>query len=161
MSEKNDLEILDFEDKKTNDGKRYTRFKTSKGWMSCFDKIAIDKLKENEGKRVTVETSQKGDFFNIRKFVGIAKSPQNEAQDHHEPQKGRDMTSMYVSYAKDLFLGFLEKYKDIPTFKESIAMMQNCTKLVKVSKDTMAEEETENQTEEPTEDVDEEEAQLE
>jgi len=33
---KTNLEILDFEDKETKAGKKYTRFKTSNGWMSCF-----------------------------------------------------------------------------------------------------------------------------
>ena len=34
---KTNLKVEDFEDKKTTAGKRYTRFKTDKGFMSCFD----------------------------------------------------------------------------------------------------------------------------
>lgn len=63
------LEIQDFEDKKTEAGKRYTRFKTDQGWMSCWDKKVIEKLKDAEGKEVFVEVTTQGDFKNIKKIV--------------------------------------------------------------------------------------------
>lgn len=63
------LEIQDFEDKKTDAGKRYTRFKTDQGWMSCWDKKVIEKLKDAEGKEVFVELKEQGDFKNIKKII--------------------------------------------------------------------------------------------
>ena len=57
---KTNLTVEDFEDKKYGEGKtagRYTRFKTSDGWLSSFDKPAIEKLKDacGIGKAVSVD----------------------------------------------------------------------------------------------------------
>ena len=48
---KRNLEIEDFEDKKTQGGKRYTRFKTDDGWMSCFDKEIAEYCLEQLNRR--------------------------------------------------------------------------------------------------------------
>lgn len=137
--EKTNLSIEDFEDKKSQGGKRYTRFKTSQGWMSAFDKETIDKLKENEGKEVCVEIAvdeEKG-FKNIRKFVGAAE----ESQKDEKPEVVRpgsskpafNQASMYVSYAKDLFLGMIETAtaNKIP----AKTVMTECIELVKQAKE--------------------------
>jgi len=110
---KQNLEILEFEDKKTKAGKRYTRFKTDQGWMSCFDSKSIESLKENEGQTVSVDIMESGDFKNIKKFLGDA-SDEEESEDN-EPVKEKKASnvpvmnkfdsfpvSMKVSYAKDL-----------------------------------------------------------
>ena len=52
------IKIEDFEDKKYGEGAkagRYTRFKTSAGWISSFDKATIEALKDAEGKNLFVE----------------------------------------------------------------------------------------------------------
>jgi len=71
---KKNLEILDYEDKKTNAGKRYVRFKTSDGgnvrWMSCFDNGSNEELKKYEGKIACVEVVESGEFMNIKKCLG-------------------------------------------------------------------------------------------
>jgi len=119
MKEQN-IEIQDFEDKKSQGGRRYTRFKTSDGWMSAFDKDVIDKLKENEGKFVSVEVAvdeEKG-FKNIRAFHGVAKGErdlQDKAEEIDEGKieviKIRDEfpKSMKVSYAKDCFCAIVTR----------------------------------------------------
>jgi hypothetical protein len=73
---KANLTIEDFEDKKFGEGARagrYTRFKTSEGWISSFDKPTIEKLKDSEGKNVCVEiATDKNDKEKITKFIGMA-----------------------------------------------------------------------------------------
>ena len=73
------LTIEDFEDKKYGAGKRYTRFKTSEGWISSFDKEIIEKLKDSEGKSVSVEiTTDNDDREKITKFLGEASEDESE-----------------------------------------------------------------------------------
>jgi len=73
---KTNLTVEDFEDKKFGEGKtagRYTRFKTDQGWISSFDKPTIEKLKDAEGKCVSVEiATDKNDKEKITKFLGDA-----------------------------------------------------------------------------------------
>ena len=52
---KTNITVTDFEDKKYGAGKRYTRFNTDQGWISCFDKKTIETLKDSEGKIIGVE----------------------------------------------------------------------------------------------------------
>jgi hypothetical protein len=106
---KQNLEILEFEDKKTKAGKRYTRFKTSDGWMSCFDRTSCDSLKDLEGSSALVEVSQEGDFKNIKKYLGKAteEDSQEKKSAKFEGEKPVNLkesfpVSMKVSYAKDL-----------------------------------------------------------
>jgi len=110
---KTNLKIEDYEDKKTTAGKRYTRFKTSDGWMSCFDSKATGALKGMEGKEVSVEVkeSDDGKFKNIHKYHGEATEEVVETvkpgfTGGHEDWKKKPSnshTTMYVSYAKDIF----------------------------------------------------------
>jgi len=73
---KKNLEILEYENKATNSEppRIYTRFKTSEGWMSCFDTKETEKLKEYVYQIACVEVaeSKSGDrvFFNIKKCYG-------------------------------------------------------------------------------------------
>ena len=63
---KKNLEIQDFEAKVKKDGVPYTRFKTNEGWMSCFDSVACDALKQLHKKVASVEVVEKDNFKNIR-----------------------------------------------------------------------------------------------
>ena len=54
MTKKTYLIVEDYEDKKYGANKRYTRFKTSIGWLACFVKETIQELKDSEGKTVSV-----------------------------------------------------------------------------------------------------------
>lgn len=136
-NQKVNIEIEDFEDKKSQNGKRYTRFKTNDGWMSAFEKDIIDALKENEGEVVSVEIAideEKG-FKNIRKFIGKASEISPKINTIQQETKGsnvvaKDTTTMYVSYAKDIFVKFLEK-NDL---KEAEKLMKGAISLVKLAK---------------------------
>lgn len=117
---KKNLEIIDYEDKKTQAGKRYTRFKTSDGWVSCFDIKTIDELKKWEGKTASVEIVTSGDFSNIKKCYGNAVSEDSEEVEVEKIGKSFNRnTTMYVSYAKDIFCALVDKEKDIPDQMES------------------------------------------
>ena len=132
---KENLEILEFEDKKTKAGKRYTRFKTSDGWMSCFDKDSCEKLKDVEGKKVSVEIVEANGFKNIRKFLGEA-----ESEDEEEKSQGMVVNrkfdsfpvSMKVSYAKDLFCAEISRH-DVSADIDAVKLMKTCCALVEVA----------------------------
>ena len=112
---KQNLEILEFEDKKTQAGKRYTRFKTNEGWMSCFDKKSCEDLKEQEGNTVSCDVTEQNGFKNIKKFLGEA-GESEESEDKEPAQEKKSSVgavmrnfndfpvSMKVSYAKDLII---------------------------------------------------------
>ncbi|MCK9595430.1 MAG: hypothetical protein M0R35_07135 [Candidatus Omnitrophica bacterium] len=132
---KENLEILEFEDKKTQAGKRYTRFKTSEGWMSCFDKKSCEALKDFEGKTAKVEVAEANGFKNIRRFLGEASEdeeseeyePKSEKKSKFEGEKPANLresfpVSMKVSYAKDLIIGKGMKAEDaVKMVKDLIA----------------------------------------
>jgi len=110
---KKNLEIIDFEDKKTKtDGKRYTRFKTPEGWMSCFDEISSTKLKGYEGRVASVEVIKSGEYQNIKKCYGDADGDADQAEVEvvkpGVPQETKVSSNknatMYVSYVKDLIV---------------------------------------------------------
>ena len=104
--EKINLIIEDFEDKTSTAGKAYTRFKTDQGWMSAFDSKTIGPLKESKGKNVsvTIGTSADGKFKNIRNFHEEAGGSQTVIQTIKPAMSRNPSTTMYVSYAKDLFI---------------------------------------------------------
>jgi len=80
---KTNLTVEDFEDKKYGANKRYTRFKTDQGWMGCFDKQTIDKLKDSEGECVSVEVlTDNSDRQKITKFYG--KATANEVKEYDD-----------------------------------------------------------------------------
>jgi len=112
---KKNLEILDFEDKKSKAGQRYTRFQTNDGWMSCFDKNVAEALKEFEGKTASVEVAESGEFKNIKKCYGKESDEDSEEVEVEKigevkksSQNGlKSQNAMYVSYAKDLAVAII------------------------------------------------------
>ena len=120
---KQNLEIIDFEDKKTQAGKRYTRFKTSDGWISCFDTTTCDELKKFEGKTAQVETAQSGEFSNIKKCLGVGDKANEDSQEVEvvKPQAKKpafNQNAMYVSYAKDLIVAGKTKEEAIKIIQQ-------------------------------------------
>ncbi len=71
---KKNLEILEVEPKLKKDESKYWRFKTSEGWMSCFDDTTAKQTKAFIGRVVCVEVveSADGKFHNITKCYGKA-----------------------------------------------------------------------------------------
>ena len=124
---KTNLKILKHEDKTSQNGKDYCRFDCVYGdgshkWMSVFEKDIIKDLKESEGRLVSVEVEQSADgkFWNIRQFHGciagnltsdeIDSVVNGEHPTQESVQKIRTpdpTTTMYVSYAKDIFIAMI------------------------------------------------------
>ena len=93
-------------------GKPYCKFLTDKGWMNAFDSETIDPLKKSVGKFVEVEmierkTMDGASFKNISKYIGVGKEEEmiegTEKIQDVKPSVNRNAT-MYVSYAKDVFV---------------------------------------------------------
>jgi len=123
---KENIEILDFEDKKTQGGKSYTRFKTSQGWMSCFDAKSINDLKKkvNQG-MVTVDLTESGEFKNIKKFLGENEEAEEESK--KSVPKNEFPESMKVAYAKDVLcsiIGRISQQKFDDEFVEDEKILQ-------------------------------------
>ncbi len=135
------LQILDFEDKKTKSNARYTRFKTNEGWMSCFDAKSCESLKDHTD--ACCEVVQSGDFKNIKKYLGPTQENLDEANEDMQdvevvkvksPKKATNgSASFYTAYAKDIFCALLDKHKEINEDNEFI-LMEHSTKLVKQAK---------------------------
>ncbi len=146
---KKNLEIIESENKATNAMKPYVRFKTSEGWMSCFDLKECEKLKGYIGKIACVEVAESkvmrnGEeviFHNIKKCYGnedvnidvekpIA-AKVTITQQNVVPKNA----SMYVSYAKDVFCQIWEKRNtkenDPYAFKEVMNVAINLIKQAK------------------------------
>ena len=136
---KKNLEILDFEDKKTNAGKRYVRFKTSDGWMSCFDVASCEALKKFEGGTASVEIVESGEFKNIKKCYGessdedLSEVVPEKPGEPSAPKAPNRNTTMYVSYAKDIFCAIVgtdmpqqdgKPYITTEAMKQSIALVK-------------------------------------
>ena len=121
MNKKIELEIIEFEDKTAKTGREYTRFKTSDGWMSCFEKELIADLKKAIGHRVicNIAVDEDKGFKNIRGCEGLASENQQIAgvpvqKVSVEVDK---KTAMYVSYCKDLIVSGMDEENAIKTIK--------------------------------------------
>ncbi len=133
---KKNLEILDFENKLTKANKPYVRFKTSDGWMSCFDVKTCETLKSFEGKTASVEVIESGEFKNIKKCYGPSGDedlaevkPEVPGKVTERSSAGRNAT-MYTSYAKDIFCGLLQKV-GVSELKNTQVIMEDSITLVK------------------------------
>ncbi len=146
--EKKNLRIAGCEDKVSQNGKKYTRFKTlsidgtMENWMSVFDVKIIASLKDAlmKGKAVCVSIAvdeEKG-YKNIRAYHGLAEENFNVDEKKvkiAESTKDNKFASMYVSYAKDIFVAMFEAL-DHPA-KEVLsnsALMNEAVKLIKQAK---------------------------
>lgn len=149
---KQDIEVMDFEDKKAANGKRYSRFKTAQGWFSVFDKETIDQLKASEGKIVSVEITQENGFSNIKRFYGVSgmKGDQDTGRALNPSTAPDDRVKEYenpvfwVSYAKDLFVllhpSFQASLNPKPENVETAQLleeqlMRQCCNLLKIARD--------------------------
>ena len=122
---KKNIEILGSEHKITKAGKPFMRFNTSLGWMSCFDEKESKKLKEFEGGIASCELVESGEFKNIKKCYGAGSEEVGkvtiDGQEVDMPPQvikmngnvvPKNTTTMYVSYAKDIFCALLAWDKD-------------------------------------------------
>ena len=123
------ITIEDFEDKKWEaNGKsgRYTRFKTSEGWISSFEKELIPKLKDMEGKRIRVEITTANDKEKITKFIAVAtENDMTEAKREVQPTtrqaevKGNPKLE-YVKLAVEIFA----HREDVKTIVDAVQIVK-------------------------------------
>lgn len=138
----NTILLESFEDPKSP--KHPTRFKTSEGWMSAFDTDLCKTLKEHVGTGIAVELNitEKGNFKNIMGILGyeentgevtkIGKPADNKTFKKAPSFSGDDkFTTMYVSYAKDLFINL----NDGKTALTEKAIMDKAIAVIKQAKE--------------------------
>jgi hypothetical protein len=128
------LEILDFEDKETQAGKKYVRFKTNEGWMSCFDNKEFEELKKLKGSSVNVDIAEKGEFKNIKKILeGETIKKETPLKETSKISAGFPL-SMKVSYAKDVFCAMCTRISqsafDEMTEEERLELMDLAIKAI-------------------------------
>lgn len=128
-----EIVINSIEEKTTKANKPYLRLDTNVGWLSSFDAQSNSELRKCVGKEVLCEVEDSGQFKNIKHFIEVVgeatSTPMTEAK------KVTSATTMYVSYAKDIFI---ELYKTIgaqeglkPEEYSVEVIMKKATKLVK------------------------------
>lgn len=129
--------IVDFEDKTSRDGNRhYSRFKckydnNSTKWMSAFDKDLIEKLKSKRNEWVEIDVVENNNFFNINKIFDDDKSA-----DFGKDIMKQSQASMYVSYAKDIFIELIKHPKIEVKAKVIEKAMGHAVNLVKQAYDS-------------------------
>lgn len=146
----NKIEIIDYEVKKSSAGKRYWRFETSIGWMSCFNEKEATIVITYVGKKVGVEWKESPNpndedhpYKNIQKVLPDFEGEELEAPEDPNTLTSKDavkpgisvkstfnQASMYASYAKDIFC---ELWKEGSTQTESV--MADSINLVKQAKE--------------------------
>ena len=149
------IRITGIEQKTGKTGRQYASIKTDKGTMTCFEKDILERLQEGFEKSVQclVNVAESNGFSNIRSFVRfrlengqgkvIVEKPSEFVESQgYKPDKFSDAraakdTSIYTSYAKDLFI---ELYKENVTLTEqaranNLSLMQEAVKLVKEARE--------------------------
>ena len=135
---KTELEILSFEDKVAKTGRKYARFETSEGWMSCFEKPIIDTLKKSSGIiAADVQESPDGAFKNIRKIYAKGSDSERMEVGVKVPQEikkpinleANKQAGVATRYAVDLCIaGKIELENIAADAKKLLEIMQDLAK---------------------------------
>ena len=142
---KTTLQINDIQEAEAKSGKTYYKVATNEGQMSCFEKVEADKLANNVGRSLDVEvaTSADGKFKNIRKVydgtpvIKPGVPQETKVSDKFKEAINRKSTTMYTSYAKDIF-GMLyntEPALEGAVMKDADKCMAKAIELVKTARD--------------------------
>jgi len=111
-----EIKIIDVEQKTSKTGSTYNRFKTSHGWMSCFEEGCVAKLKENIGNIINVTIAERNGFKNIVGVGDVVTGSLNVPvitpgmkipSDNAFNNENRDLM-MLTSYVKDLVVAGTE-----------------------------------------------------
>ena len=117
-------------DKQTQAGKVYWLVSTEQhGLMAVWDAIMAETLRKSVGTPLGVELAVKGDFKNIKKILPAPVASAPGQADKFAEARAVKNTTMYVSYAKDLYLSLMmtaNPEKDTPE-----KVMAVCIALVK------------------------------
>jgi len=110
--EKN-LKIEDYERKEAKTGRMYYRFKTSDGWMSCFEDSVVQELMKYKGGMVTVSIAERENGF--KNILGIVENggvpnniPVKQVSSGNTMSMPKDsdtkLASVLTSYVKDILV---------------------------------------------------------
>lgn len=141
---KKNLEILKIEPKLDKNEKKYWRVNTNDGWMTCWSEEVNNKLKEHLDGVVSVEVTEK-DGMNFKgepmvfKNITECYDEVDKIETQKIPSKSNNFTTMYVSYAKDIFCDSLidARESNVRNLSEKnvTELMQRSIGLVKQAKE--------------------------
>ena len=142
---KTNLKILGVEKKTSKNNQEYYSFQTTAGTMSCFDLTTAKELIEHVDENIEVEIAKKNGFTNLVKFLGNVAKEQVISEDvppadkFADARKSKD-TSIYTSYAKDVFIKILESQEKFEagndsSFPQVRDMMDMAVKVIKQAKE--------------------------
>ena len=107
MTEKK-YKVIEIEPKVSKNNRKYWRVNLlDEGWCSCFEEDIIDKIKSGNEYIFELAETDKG-FKNIRKLIEESKEIKEKEIKDNKTFDGKN-TTMYTSYAKDIFIGLLGK----------------------------------------------------
>lgn len=93
-------------------GNPYWKIETDKGLLTCFDGVVAEKL--IVGKYANVEVQISGNYKTIKSFGAIVENPNSvnvevvKMSDKFAEARSLKNTTMYVSYAKDIFINLMD-----------------------------------------------------
>lgn len=142
---KTNLKILGVEKKQTKNNQDFYSFQTTAGTMSCFDLTTAKELVEHVDENIEVEIEKNNGFTNLKKFLGNVTADKVPSEDvppkdkFADARKSKD-TSIYTSYAKDVFMKLVECQEEIPAGKDASFpqfndLMDIAIKMVKQAKE--------------------------
>ena len=102
--------IVDIVAASKKDGSTYWKVHTDKGDLNLFDAALCTSLLSMKGQQVSLDIAEKNGFKNIKAALPCAQEPEVTtekipAKPAYEP---KNLTTMYVSYAKDIFCRIVE-----------------------------------------------------
>jgi hypothetical protein len=115
------IKIDGIEMKKSKNGRTYHSINSENEKFTVFEGEVLDKLKEcyAKGFKAEVEIAESNGFKNIRNFIQMIeiekpkeKTEKTEITEKTE-NKEKGKTSMYVSYAKDLYIAYMQAGADM------------------------------------------------
>ena len=126
------LTIIEQEEKISKDGKPYKRYKDYDGvWYTCFNSDAKKILEKAIKEQLPVVCDVDG---NLIRWTELYSVPEEQIVISNAPKKKTfDSTTMYVSYAKDIFVSLIER--KVPINRSDSEVMQDCIDLVKQAKE--------------------------
>lgn len=133
-STESSITVKSIETKESKAGKKYWSVSTvEQGNITCFEENIIEKLKEGEKYLATIATNEKG-FKNLREIkADIVKAiPMNNKPTNTNIVRPPKTQSMYVSYAKDIFLYLLQTKAAKAKPEEDIDCTELMNKAVKL-----------------------------
>ena len=127
------LKIELVEEKVSKQGRNYKRFKTSDGWMSCFEDKVTQDLVANMGKEIKVNVEERNGFKNITKFLGcnghvsvpienVTDTTVGKPAFSHD--KRSKQASMIISYTKDMVCSGKIDMKDFVSISKQLIELQ-------------------------------------